>query len=107
MKDIDIAIYNNYQVSIKDLSHDLDISEFKWNDLISVLEKTFERIYFYGYRDNYVDEHFRQTVSYLSEEIFIDESKHQLKLMFKLYDYSVNLKIKTLRDFGSISNSQV
>lgn len=84
MNDLDIKIHENQVISIKDLSHDLDISESKWNFIFAYLLKEIEVIYFRGHRSQFIDDDFYETINYLSEEILVDKGYDHFSLLFRL-----------------------
>ena len=89
MTPLDIKIYNENFVSIKDLSGDLNISDAKWNKFFELLTKVFEGFYFLGNRIwSNIDE-YDQTLAYLSEKILIDQGKEHSEILFRLKDSSL------------------
>lgn len=68
MKNLDINVHNHYSISIMDLSHDLDISDMKWDLLINYLLENSEGAYFYGLRLNYLNDDLKQNIQYLTEQ---------------------------------------
>lgn len=53
MSSLDIVIHNANTVSIKDLEHDLNIADFKWDKLITLLRVECESVFFSGFRLSY------------------------------------------------------
>lgn len=50
MGSLDIVIHHTTTVSIKDLDHNLDIADLKWDKLIDLLRVKCESIFFSGFR---------------------------------------------------------
>jgi hypothetical protein len=84
-----IKIHNSTTASIKDLSKDLNISDVYWNNFFESLTKLFDTVYFSGYRRWIKDKEFLQTMSYLSEETFIDDGKDHSEILFPLKASSI------------------
>jgi len=89
MTPLDIKVYNENFVSIKDLSSDLNISHTKWSKLFELLTKVFEGFYFLGSRIWSTSDEYDQTLDYLSDEILIDQGKEHSKILFRLKDSSL------------------
>lgn len=70
MKNLDVKIHSNFVISIKDLTGDVNISDKKWDDVISLISDNSECVFFYGIRLNY-NEDLENTIGYLAEEILI------------------------------------
>jgi len=48
MKTLDVNIHNDFEISIRDLTNDLDISDKKWNSLINLISENSQCVFFYG-----------------------------------------------------------
>ncbi len=96
MNDLDLVVHNENRVSIRDLEKDIDINDAKWNFIFhTILEKT-QEIYFKGSRLNFIDDEFENTIRYLSDESFINEStsKHSsLLIRLKPFDFKYNRRL--------------
>jgi len=46
MKNLDVKIHNNFEISIRDLANDLDISNKKWDDFISLISNSSQCVFF-------------------------------------------------------------
>jgi len=66
------------------MSNSIDIGEIKWNPIFDALAKHSKSIYFYGYRIDYSDSDFEDTVLSLGEEFFIDDGPDNYRLLFRL-----------------------
>lgn len=72
MGKLDFIFHNDGEISIKDTEHDLDLSDKKWDSLLTLFSNDASSIYFYGMRINY-REGLEETILYLTEEMLIDE----------------------------------
>jgi hypothetical protein len=84
MNSIDFKFHNYNELSIKDLNGDVNLSEQKWNKLIEYFSKNTFCTYFKGYRINYVDTGFFETINLIGEDILIDEGKDHFRLLLRL-----------------------
>lgn len=83
MTGLDIKQHSNNHISIKDLLHDVDISERKWDFLFDELIRDSEVTYFFGNRIIYTDEDYMLWRSHIAEEVLIEQSNH-LRLLIRL-----------------------
>ena len=88
-EDLDLFAFGN-QVNIQDLDSDLDISDSKWNFVFEYLLKEAHTVYFEGFRLWVKDNDFLKNVDYLSDEILLDKSSHNV-LLFRLKSSSILL----------------
>jgi hypothetical protein len=88
MEYIDVKVYGDHFASIKDSSKDLNISDIQWNGLFELLNKLFDNVYFKGSRIWSERDEFDQTLSYLSEQIFI-RVKDDSEILFRLKNSSI------------------
>ena len=58
MKGIDIKVRKSNFLTMKDLDHDLNVKEKKWDFIFNFLLSQSESIYFKGVRPNYYDHDF-------------------------------------------------
>lgn len=73
MGNLDIVIHNATTVSIKDLEHNLDIADFKWDKLIALLRVRCESIFFSGFRLSY-ETNPQGIINYVAEEkLYIED----------------------------------
>jgi hypothetical protein len=82
MKDLDFYLRNNNEVSIKDLTEEIDIGDPKWDFLFSKILEEYHEVYFYGSRLDFKDLEFDQTVGYLANEILDDNNGSCSNLIF-------------------------
>lgn len=75
MTNLCIAIYNNFEASVRDFDSDIRISDAKWNRLFERLSHLFSAIYFEGDRAWQIDEHFEQTIDLLAEKRLLSKGK--------------------------------
>jgi hypothetical protein len=83
MSSLDIKQHGDHLISIKDLMHDIDISESKWNLMFDDLIKDSEATYFFGNRLNFFDNEYLLLRSHIAEEVFIDQSNFS-KMLIRL-----------------------
>ena len=84
MMSLDIKKHTDYIWSIKDLNHDLDISESKWDFVFNHFFESSEAVYFDGARINFMDDDFLKTVSYVSEEILFDDPDEHFRILLRV-----------------------
>lgn len=91
---LDIKKHTDSYFSIKDLNHDLDISEHKWSFVYDSILENVTAVYFDGNRLNYSDNELNSTINYLSEKILIDNNDHwNILLKLKLSSVMFNRKL--------------
>ena len=88
MKNLDVKIHNNFEISIKDLANDLDISNKKWDDIISLIYDDSQCVFFYGIRLNYNDD-LENTIGYLADEILIGGDGEFSIIFLKIKDANI------------------
>lgn len=88
--DLEVNFHKCNHISIKDLSHDIKLSETKWNTLFSLFLENVEGVYFYGLDLNYNDDNLVDAVNYCSEYILVDDYE-QSRLVFKVKEASILL----------------
>jgi hypothetical protein len=90
MGNLDIVIHNETTVSIKDLEHNLDIADFKWDKLIDLLRVRCESIYFSGFRLSY-ETNPQEIINYVAEEkLYIeDEGEAVEKVLIRVREINV------------------
>jgi len=88
MKNLDVKIHNNFEISIRDLANDLDISNKKWDDVISLISDNSKCIFFYGIRLNYNDD-LENTIGYLADEILIGGDGEFSIIFLKIKDANI------------------
>jgi hypothetical protein len=81
---LDIKKHTDYVWSIKDLTHDLNISEKKWDLIFNHFVENSEVAYFGGARTNFMDDDFLKTVEYVSEEVLFDDVDEHFKILFRI-----------------------
>jgi hypothetical protein len=89
MNSLNIKIYNTNLVSIKDLSKDVDISDFKWNIFFEKFVTLYDAFYFLGSRAWLKPDGFDVTLQHLSESVFLDEGKDHDRVFFQLKSSSL------------------
>lgn len=73
MDGLDIIVHNENEVSIRDSVHSLDISDFKWNNLMDLLITKSESVYFFGSRLSYETDP-RESMDYVADEkLYIED----------------------------------
>lgn len=105
MKDLDIDIRNPYEISIKDLTHDLDISEMKWDFLINHLLETTAGIYFYGLRLNYFDDDLKANIDFLLEESLFNVNNKFNRILFRIRPESLVIDRRVLKKIWELYES--
>lgn len=83
VNDLELNFHSDSYVSIKDLSHDINIVEDKWDFLFSLLLEEAENVYFYGLDLNYSDNALITDICSCAEDLLIDENK-QNRIFFKV-----------------------
>lgn len=74
MDDLDIKIHSNGCISIKDLTHDVDISEAKWDQIFNLASEDAEVIYFSARRSNYINDELSSLINNLSQEALFQQA---------------------------------
>ncbi|MBB5437772.1 hypothetical protein HDC92_001446 [Pedobacter sp. AK017] len=87
---LEILRHGNNYFSIKDLNDDIDISKKRWNILLEMLIDDSSCIYFHGIELNYTDDNLTNIVSWLNENILVDDSDTN-NLLFKIKASSILL----------------
>lgn len=77
MESLDIVIHNANTVSIKDLEHNLDIADFKWDKLITLLRVKCESVFFSGFRLSY-ETNPQEIIDYVAEEKLYIENEGEV-----------------------------
>ena len=73
MGSLDIVIHDAATVSIKDLEHNLDIADFRWDKLIDLLRDKCESVFFSGFRLSY-ETNPQEIIDYVAEEkLYIED----------------------------------
>jgi len=67
MSSLDIVVHDAITVSIKDLDHNLDIADFKWDKLIDLLRVECQLVFFSGFRLSY-ETNPNEIIDYVAEE---------------------------------------
>ncbi len=101
LNNLEVIVYNENLVSIKDTLEDIDISKSKWDFVFDFLLDRTSDFYFLGEKLEYLDSQMKDSLSILSERtIFIDEDYQQVyfklkaanlivsrNLLFRLWSY--------------------
>jgi hypothetical protein len=96
MSSLDFKVHRTNFVSIKDMTHDLDISEGKWDVIFDALVEKAESIYFYGTRRWVEGADFEDLALSLGEECMIDEGVDHWRLLFRLKPIATMFHRKSL-----------
>lgn len=88
MKNLDVKIHNSFEISIKDITNDIDISNKKWDEVIYLLSDNSQSVFFYGMRLNY-DDDLKNTIGYLTDEILIDDDGEFAIVLLRIKDINI------------------
>ncbi|MFA4867994.1 MAG: hypothetical protein WC623_07345 [Pedobacter sp.] len=82
MRGLDLKIHAANNISIKDTTHSIDISEFKWDPLFKFLFDLTDSVYFYGVRVLVVNDELEKNIDFAAEEVFINKDYN--KILFRI-----------------------
>jgi len=96
MSSLDIKQHQLNLVSIKDLDHDVDISESKWNNMFDTLTMDCEAFYFYSSRLNFMDDEYQPLLTSLADETLIDDNGSYWRVLCRLKPIALMFNRKQL-----------
>ena len=80
----DLKVHGDGSFSIKDFDGDIEISGHKWDYMFVIFNKLFDNVYFYGNRRWGSANELEQILSYLVDEVLINEGINHFNILFKI-----------------------
>jgi hypothetical protein len=100
VNNLEVYIYNENRISIKDIAEDINISNSQWDFVFDfILDRTVS-FYFLGERLDYSDGNLEKCLKLLSEKDLIDTDDYQL-VFFKLKSANLLISRKLLSQLWS------
>ncbi len=88
MSSLDISHHGKNEISIKDFNHNINIADFKWDKIISLLHEKCDCVFFSGFRLSYETDP-KETIDYVAEKKLYVEDENLENILISVKEINV------------------